>query len=105
MLTSLFKDGDKLIIYTTGLTPPQIRDYYDKIVTEKNFKNGLPDNVRVFNFSGKMIMEELSLPHKAAISMLKKIMVKKENPTEKERLLIDRSSAWHMAWSRKAMKS
>lgn len=85
---NILKDK-KIIIYTTGLTPPQIRDYYDKIVPEKNFKNGLPDNVRVFNFSGKMIMEELSLPHKAAIYMLKKIMVKKENPTEMERLLID----------------
>ena len=36
-----------------------------------------------------MIIEELSLPHKAAIKALKKIMSGKENPTEMEKLLID----------------
>ncbi len=78
----------KIIIYTTGITPMECREYYDKLVIEKNFKQGIPDNVKVFNFLGKMIMDELSLPHKAALKTLKKIMSAKENPTEMEKLLV-----------------
>lgn len=38
---------------------------------------------------GKMIIDELSLPHKIAIKSLKKLMSSKENPTEMEKLLIE----------------
>lgn len=79
----------KIIIYTTGLTPPSFREYYDKTVIEKNFKNGVPQNITVFNFLGKMKLSELSLPHKLAIKSLKKIMSAKENPTDAEKLLIE----------------
>lgn len=79
----------KIIIFTTGLTPPEIRDYYDDLVVNRNFKNGVPDNVKIFNFPGKMILSELSVPHKAAISALKLLMSKKENPTDMEKLLIE----------------
>jgi len=79
----------KIIIFTTGLTPISCREYYDKMVIEKNFKNGLPDNIKIFNFLGKMILNELSLPHKTAIKALKKIMSGKENPSEMEKLLIE----------------
>lgn len=78
----------KLVIFTTGLTPLDCRDYYDKMVLEKNFKPHMLEKIKVFNFMGKMIIEELSLPHKAAIVALKKIMSGKENPTEMEKLLI-----------------
>lgn len=81
--------GKKVIVYTTGLTPPDCRDYYDRLVLEKNFKNGLPKNIRIFNLPGKMIFDELSPPHKAAIKMLKALMSKKESPTDMERLLIE----------------
>ena len=79
----------KLVVFTTGLTPLDCRDYYDKMVIEKNFKPYMLDKIKVFNFMGKMILEELSLPHKAAIKTLKKIMSGKENPSEMEKLLID----------------
>ncbi len=78
----------KLIVFTTGLTPLDCREYYDKMVIEKNFKPHMRDKIKVFNFMGKMIIEELSLPHKAAIKTLKKIMSGKENPSEMEKLLI-----------------
>ncbi len=78
----------KLVVYTTGLTPLDCRDYYDKMVLEKNFKPHMTEKIKVFNFMGKMIIEELSLPHKAAIVALKKIMSGKENPNEMEKLLI-----------------
>lgn len=92
-LTLITKNYDKLkdkkiIVYTTGLTPIDCRGYYDKMVTEKNFKNGVPENVKIYNFLGKMILSELSLPHKAALKALKKLMSSKENPTEMEKLLI-----------------
>lgn len=79
----------KIIIYTTGLTPPECREYYDTLVVEKNFKNGVSENIRMFNFPGKMVVSELSIVHKAAIKTLKKIMAEKKNPTEMERLLIN----------------
>lgn len=78
----------KLVVYTTGLTPLDCRDYYDKMVLEKNFKPHMTEKIKVFNFMGKMIIEELSLPHKAAIVALKKLMSGKENPNEMEKLLI-----------------
>ena len=46
------------------------------------------EKVRIFNFPGKMIINELSAVHRAAIKTLKKIMSSKENPTEMEALLI-----------------
>ena len=79
----------KLVVYTTGLTPPDCREYYDKMVVEKNFKPYMAEKIKMFNFLGKMIIDELSLPHKAAIKTLKKIMSGKENPTDLEKMLIE----------------
>lgn len=80
--------GKRIAVYTTGLTPIDCREYYDGMVMERNFKNGVADNIRVFNFPGKMIIDELSFVHKTAIKSLKKMMSAKENPTEMEQLLI-----------------
>jgi len=81
-------EGKKLIVYTTGITPIEYREYYDKLVLDKNFKGDVRDKIKVFNFLGKMILEELSLPHRTAIKALKKLMSGKENPTEMEKLLV-----------------
>ncbi|MBE7016011.1 MAG: flavodoxin, partial [Ruminococcaceae bacterium] len=81
--------GKKLIVFTTGLTPPEYREYYDDLVVKKNFKGDVPQGVKMFNYPGKMIISELSLVHKTAIKTLKKIMSDKKNPTEMEKLLID----------------
>jgi len=79
----------KIAVFTTGITPIDCRDYYDKLVIEKNFKQGVPNCIKIFNFTGKMIIEELSLVHKTALKTLKKIMLSKKDPSEMERLLID----------------
>ena len=81
--------GKKIAVFSTGITPLDCRDYYDKLVLEKNFKGDSLSYIKVFNFMGKMILSELSLPHKAAIVALKKLMSGKENPTEMEKLLIE----------------
>ncbi len=81
--------GKKIAIFTTGITPLRYREYYDKMVIEKNFKAGVPSEIRVFNYLGKMILSELSVPHRAALKTLKKIMQGKENPTEMEKLLVE----------------
>lgn len=78
----------KIAIYTTGITPLDCRDYYDKLVLDKNFTSEMLKEIKVFNFLGKMIIDELSLVHKTAIKSLKKLMSGKENPTEMEKLLI-----------------
>ncbi|MBR6523688.1 MAG: flavodoxin [Clostridia bacterium] len=78
----------KIAVFTTGLTPPDCREYYDTYVPEKNFKPYMLEKIKIFNFPGKMIINELSFPHKAAIKALKKIMSAKENPTEMEKMLI-----------------
>jgi hypothetical protein len=49
----------------------------------------VPQNVKIFNYMGKMILEELTPVHRAAIVSLKKIMSAKKNPTDMEKLLID----------------
>ncbi len=79
----------KIAVYTTGITPLDCRDYYDKIVIEKNFKNGLPKCIKIFNFTGKMVIDELSTVHKTALKTLKKIMKAKKEPTEMEKLLVE----------------
>lgn len=78
----------RIFIYTTGITPIQYREYYDKLVLEKNFKPHMLEKIRVYNFLGKMITEELSLVHRTALKSLKKLMSGKENPTEMEQLLV-----------------
>ena len=79
----------KIAVYTTGITPVDCREYYDKMVVEKNFKNGVGDNIKIFNYPGKMVLSELSLVHRTALKTLKKIMSSKENPTDMERLLVE----------------
>ena len=79
----------KIAVYTTGITPLDCRAYYDTYVIEKNFKDGVPENVKLFNFLGKMKTEELSFVHRAALKTLKKIMSNKKNPSEMEKMLVD----------------
>ena len=77
-----------LIVYTTGITPLDCREYYDKMVAEKNFKPHMLEKIKLYHFLGKMVMEELSLVHRTALKSLKKIMEAKENPTQMEQLLV-----------------
>ncbi len=81
--------GKKLIVFSTGITPLDCRDYYDKLVLEKNFKPGMAEKIKVYNFLGKMVIEELSFVHRKALQTLKKIMSAKENPSEMEKLLVE----------------
>ncbi len=79
----------RIAVYTTGITPLDCREYYDKLVVEKNFRSGIPDCVKIFNFTGKMVMDELSIVHRTSLKTLKKIMLSKKEPTEMEKLLIE----------------
>ena len=79
----------KIVVFSTGITPLNYREYYDKLVIEKNFKLEMLKYIKVYNFLGKMILDELSLPHKTALKALKKLMSSKENPSEMEKLLIE----------------
>lgn len=79
----------KLIVFTTAITPLSYREYYDNYVIKKNFKPEMLEHIKVFNFMGKMLTDELSLVHKTALKSLKKIMMAKENPTELEKLLVN----------------
>ena len=79
----------RIVVYSTGITPLDCRDYYDKMVIEKNFKPHMLERIKVYNFLGKMIIDELSIVHRTALKTLKKIMSNKENPTVMEKLLID----------------
>ena len=96
--------GKKIAVYTTGITPLDCRDYYDKMVIEKNFKPEMRDKIKVFNFMGKMVMSELSIVHRTALKTLKKIMSSKENPSEMEKLLVELCDADGDFTDRKAIK-
>ena len=41
----------KIIVYTTGITPVDCRDYYDKLVTEKNFKPHMLEKIKIYTNS------------------------------------------------------
>ena len=82
-------EGKKIAVYSTGITPLDCREYYDKLVIEKNFKPEMLSEIKVYNFLGKMVIDELSLPHRTALKTLKRIMSGKENPTPMEKMLID----------------
>lgn len=80
----------KIIVYSTGITPLDCREYYDVMVVEKNFKTPeMVEKIKVYNFLGKMVLSELSLVHRTALKTLKKIMSGKENPSEMEKLLVE----------------
>lgn len=79
----------KIAVFTTGITPIDCREYYDKLVVEKNFRDGVPDNIKLFNFTGKMVLNELSVVHRTALKTLKKIMLSKKDPSDMEKLLIE----------------
>jgi len=81
-------ENKKLIVYTTGITPLDVREYYDGLVIKKNFKEEIRSEIKVFNFLGRMILSELSPVHRAALKTLKKLMSSKKNPTEMEKLLV-----------------
>lgn len=92
-VTLITKNMDKLadkniVVYTTAVTPLDCREYYDEMVYNKNFPENTRGKIKIFNFLGKMVMDELSFVHKSAIITLKKIMSSKENPTEMEKLLV-----------------
>ncbi len=79
----------KLFVYSTGITPLDCRDYYDNLVLKKNFKPYMLEKIKVYHFLGKMVLDELSVVHRTALKSLKKLMSRKENPTEMEKLLIE----------------
>ncbi len=79
----------KIVIFTLGITPVDCRNYYDNYVIEKNFPKGVPENVKIYNFPGKMVLKKLSPVHLAALKGLKKLMQNKKNPTEMEKMLIE----------------
>lgn len=81
--------GKKIAVFSTGITPLSCREYYDTLVLEKNFTPDQLAQLRVFNFMGKMVLDELSLVHRTALKTLKKIMSNKEHPSDMEKLLIE----------------
>lgn len=78
-----------IIVYTTGITPVDCHEYYGEMVMEKNFKPDIAEKIKVYNYLGKMVIDELSLVHRTGLKSLKKIMNEKENPTELEKMLIN----------------
>ena len=85
---ALLKDK-RIFVFTTGITPLDCRDYYDKMVVEKNFKPEIREKIKYYNFLGKMVVSELSLVHRTALKTLKKIMSEKKNPSYMEKMLVE----------------
>ncbi len=91
LITKRFEQlkNKRLFVFSTGITPLDCHEYYDKLVLEKNFKPEMLKHIKVYHFLGKMIIDELSLVHRTALKSLKKLMSGKENPTEMEKLLVE----------------
>ena len=43
-------EGKKIVVYSTGITPLDCTEYYDKYVIEKNFKKEMLEKIKVYNF-------------------------------------------------------
>ncbi len=82
-------EGKKIIVFSTAVTPPDCREYYDGMVLDRSIPMELRGEIKVYNFLGKMILKEMSLPHRAAILSLKKVMGAKKNRTELEQMLYE----------------
>lgn len=46
-------EGKKIVVYSTGITPLDCTEYYDKYVIEKNFKKEMLEKIKVYNFLRK----------------------------------------------------
>lgn len=79
--------GKKIIVFTTGLAPLENSNYYNSI-REKNFKGENFNQITVFNFLGKMIQSELTLPHRGALKLLKRMLKNKKELSPDEELLM-----------------
>lgn len=80
----IIKDKN-ILIFTVGLSSTQDKSIFKPII-EKNFTQDMQENIDFFHFRGGINYKELSLLHKLMMTMLKR-MVSKKN--EKERTLDD----------------
>lgn len=83
-------EGKRVAVFTTSLTPPTGKAFFDDVM-ERNFTVPMRERISAFHFRGGLRLDELSLPHKAVIAMLRKVLGKKTDAelTEEERLMRD----------------
>ncbi len=77
-----------IIVFSVGLTDPGFKKYYDT-VAEKNFSSEVRDNIQIFNLPGKMIIDELSLPHRGALKALRAFLKAKPSLSPDMQMLLD----------------
>ena len=98
----LLKDK-KIIVFTVGLTDPGHERYYNS-VADRNLSDEMRESIKLFNLPGKMIMEELSFPHRKALGMLKMVLSKKSNLSDDGKLLLELCDKSNDFMDREAIK-
>lgn len=85
--------GKKLCVYTTGISDPTLEENVRRTekTVKKAFSSPISEEVRVFCFRGGIDYEELSLGHRAAMTMLRRViaMKKSEKLSPDERTILD----------------
>lgn len=77
-----------IIVFSVGLTDPEFKRYYDT-VAEKNFSSDVRENIQIFNLPGRMIIDELSLPHRGALKALRAFLKAKPSLSPDMQMLFD----------------
>jgi len=79
-----------LIVFTVGLADPQIKEQFIPII-EKNFTEEMRGKIKIFHLRGGMDYKALGVMHRAMMSMLKRMVDKKDEgeKTEEDRQMLE----------------
>ncbi|MDO4337527.1 MAG: flavodoxin domain-containing protein [Eubacteriales bacterium] len=85
--------GKKIVLFTCGIADPKDPDNISAIRTSlgKVLSKEMMDHLQLFHLRGKLDYSGLNLMHRSMMSMLRKMLLKKEPHTlrEEDRLLLD----------------
>ncbi len=78
--------GKKLLLFTCGLADPDSPGNISNIrkSLEKEFSGKIPEQIRLFHLRGGIDYSRLSFVHRSMMSMLRKMLLKKEESSRSE---------------------
>lgn len=78
----LIKDKN-IVVFTVGLAATEDLSVFEPII-KKNIPEYMQNSIKIFHLRGGMDYSKLNFKHKAMMSMLKKLVEKKESKTEED---------------------
>ncbi len=85
--------GKQILLFTCGLAAPDNPDNISNIrkSLEKAFSGKIPEQIRLFHLQGGIDYARLNVVHRSMMSMLRKMLLKKEehSRSEEDRLILE----------------